>query len=140
MTGKMRWAYVATAWLFLGSVLLQVFLAGLALFAGTGFELHRIYGSGLVTLIALSQIFVAVGAKAGGRNIRQAALLFLLVMIQGGLPVLRDAMPVVAAIHPMNALLIFWLGVHIARQADALRRLPIAAELSRVADGLPAQP
>lgn len=139
MTGRMRWAYWATAWLFIGSVLLQVFLAGLALFAGISFELHGVYGGTAVHLISLVLIALAIAARAGRRTIRQPVLLFVLVTIQVSLPALREAVPLVAALHPMNALLIFWLGLRIARQADVLRRVPLATHVPAATEIAPAQ-
>lgn len=137
MTGKMRWAYWGMIWLFIASVLLQVFLAGMALFAATSFELHGIFGFTAVHLISLLLIPLAWLAKAGRRSVWLSVLLFVVVTVQVSLPGLRAAVPLLAALHPVNALLIFWLAVHMVRHADALRRAPLPARPT--AEPAPAQ-
>lgn len=126
MIGTVRWTYLTVAWLFLASVVVQVFLAGLALFAGESFELHALFGFSAVHLLSLLLIPLAALARAGRGNILLAVGLFVVMSVQVSLPGLRTTLPLAAALHPVNALLIFWLGLQITRGADALRR--VAAE------------
>ena len=126
MIGAVRWTYLTVAWLFLASVVVQVFLAGLALFAGESFELHALFGFSAVHLLSLLLIPLAALARAGRRSISLAVGLFVVMSVQVSLPGLRTTLPLAAALHPVNALLIFWLGLQITRGADALRR--VAAE------------
>lgn len=126
MIDAMRWTYLAVAWLFLASVVVQVFLAGLALFAAETFELHGVFGFTAVHLLSLLLIPLAALAKSGRRNIWLAVGLFVVMSVQVSLPGLRTTLPLAAALHPVNALLIFWFGLQITRGADALRR--VAAE------------
>lgn len=91
------------AWLVLAGVLLQFYLAGMVLFVGTSFELHRTLGY----LLAVPVIFLLVLALAGrlGRLlIGLSALLLLLTIVQIMLPSLRGDASWIAALHPVNAL------------------------------------
>ncbi len=126
MIGAVRWTYWGTAWLFVGSIVLQVFLVGLALFAGQSFEAHRMFGFTAVHLISLVLIPLAWLARAGRRTVWLSVLLFVVVTVQVASPGLRGFLPLAAALHPVIALLIFGLAVHLARHADELRRVPLA--------------
>ncbi len=139
MIGAVRWTYWALAWFFVGSVVVQVFLVGLALFAGESFQLHREFGFTAVHLLSLLLIPLAALAKAGRRNIWLAVLLFVLMGVQVSLPGLRTTLPLAAALHPVNALLIFWVGIQIARRAGALRRLPPTASQPATIEAAPLQ-
>jgi len=140
MPGAVRWIYWSVAWLFLASVVVQVFLAGLALFAGESFELHGVFGFTAVHLLSLLLIPLAAVAKAGRRSIWLAVALFIVISVQVSLPGLRTTLPLVAALHPVNALLIFWIGIQIARRADAVRRLPSTSSESAAAEPEPMRP
>jgi hypothetical protein len=121
-----RWARLVhpwLAWVFVGTVLLQVFLAGLALFAGAGFEAHREAGYTYPGIAALAVLIAAIVGGAGRREIGLAFLLLVLYVVQTILPALRADLPVVAALHPVNAVALFTLGAVIAVRA---RRLTIA--------------
>jgi Family of unknown function (DUF6220) len=122
MTGTSRilWIHQALAWLFVASVLVQVLLIGLYLFAGTSLTPHRAFGGLVVGILA---ILVAATAGAGhlpSGEARRAGLLLLLVIVQVILPAMHRTSPVIAALHPVNALLIFWVGLVVARNASAV--------------------
>jgi hypothetical protein len=111
MVGTMRLVYAAAAWLFVGAVVVQVFLAGLGLFAGAkNFDLHAFFGFTVVHLISLLLVILGALGRVGRRNMWLGVLLFVLIGVQVSLPGLRTDLPLAAAIHPVNALLIFWLG------------------------------
>ncbi|MEO7396817.1 MAG: DUF6220 domain-containing protein [Candidatus Limnocylindria bacterium] len=122
----MRRIYWAVAWLFLASVVVQVLLVGLALFAGESFELHAFFGFSVVHLLSLLLIPLAALARAGRGSVLLAVGLFIVIGVQVSLPGLRTTLPLAAALHPVNALLIFWLGLQITRRADALRLVAAA--------------
>jgi hypothetical protein len=121
MVRAARYAYFALAWAFVAGVVLQVFFIGLGLFVGSEYrEVHAYFGW---TVLHLSPILVLVAApvaRAGRRRILQAAALAVTVWVVPILAVLRADAPVVAAFHPVGALLAFWLAIVVARGATGL--------------------
>ncbi len=61
-------------------------------------------------------------ARAGRQQILVAAGLAVTVFIVPILALLRDSAPVIAALHPVGALLAFWLAIVVARGATQLVR------------------
>lgn len=115
-----RLAYIGVAWLFLACVVVQVFLAGLGVFAGAqNFSLHRDFGYvfGWLTLVLL---LLALGGRLGRRWIGLSALILVLFAFQSVFVALREVMPAAAALHPVNALAIFGVALHVARRSLAL--------------------
>ncbi len=118
MRKVLRTAHAWLAWGFVAAIVIQVFLAGLAIpqLGGSGsFATHRDFGYfiGLLTLVLL---VAAIAARAGRRRIGQAAGLLVLYIIQSSLPYLDPGLPAAAALHPVNALVMFGLGIVYARQ------------------------
>jgi hypothetical protein len=124
----MRAAFAVVAWLFLAAIVFQVFLAGVGLFVQgiDTFSYHRALGW-LLHLGPLVVVLFAWGAHPGRTTMWLSGLLILLVGIQPFLPAMRDDLPFVAALHPVNALAIFAVGLVIALRATSLARSPIAA-------------
>lgn len=121
----MRTAYLLIAWLFLFGVLFQVFLAGLSLFSTpTYWPTHIEFGYwlGLPLLILLILAFMGRLPRA---VIGLTALLFVLYIVQTSLPPLRGNAPVIAALHPVLAFFLFWLGMIVARRAQAFVPPPL---------------
>ncbi len=115
-----RVVFAALAWLFVGLVVLQVFYAGMGLLGGAGMRQHVDFGyfvSGVPLLV-----LIAAGAARAGQLALYSAGLLVITFVQTALPLLRDDLPFVAALHPVNALAIFWLGLFIARRATTLAR------------------
>lgn len=113
----LRQAHAVTAWVFVAAIVVQVFLAGAAIpqLGGNGsFEMHRNvgYGVGVVSLVLL---LTAIAARAGRRRISQSLGLLVLYVIQSSLPYMDPGLPAAAALHPVNALLMFGLGFMYAR-------------------------
>lgn len=137
-----RIAFAVVAWLFVGAVLYQVFLAGVGLFMPgvDQFSAHRQFGW-LLHGGPLPVLLLGWAAHAGRRTMWLAGALFLLVAIQPFLPGARLEMPWLAALHPVNALLISWLGVVIAWRATALARepMPVAAAPPEALQGASAE-
>ncbi len=127
MVSGARWLFVAGICLYLAAVLVQVFLAGMALF-GTeqDFETHRNLGY-LIHLSPIPLVVVAAVARVGRRLLLWTAALFVVQGIQPLLPMLRTDLPWAAALHPVLALVVFWLGTNIGLQAWRLVHEPIAA-------------
>ena len=121
-----RTIFAIVAWIFVGAVVVQVFLAGIGLFGAGSMSLHREFGY-YVPMVALFVLIAAAVARSGSRLIGAAGVLLVISIIQTSLPYLKEDVPFVAALHPVNALAIAWLGLLIANRATALAR---AARLS----------
>ena len=131
-TNLIRRIHQALAWLFVASVLVQVLLIGLYLFAGASLTPHRAFGGLVVGILA-----ILVATTAGAANLpdgggRRAGLLLVLVIVQVILPAFHRTSPLIAALHPVNALLIFWVGLVVARGASAAVASPADERASGV--------
>jgi hypothetical protein len=120
--GPARLAFLVGAWLFVACILIQAFLVGLDIFAGFESSTHRdfayLYGW-------LAPLLVLLGGAArmpvGTRWL--TVVLLVVFAVQTVLPSLREEFPILAALHPVNALLIFALGIVVARRTtDIVRR------------------
>lgn len=120
-----RYAFAAAAALFVLAVAVQVFLAGMFLFADGSREAHIEWGY-TVSLMPVVLVILAAAARPGWRLFGTTVALLLVTWLQSILAALRDVAPVVAALHPVNAMLIFGLGVLVTRRAIALARSPEA--------------
>ena len=67
---------------------------------------------------------LALVRRRGGRLVGLTAVLVLITFLQPILVYARDDIPVIAALHPLNAPAITVLGLVIARRATALAALP----------------
>ena len=114
-TYRIRRLHQALAWLFVASVLVQVLLIGLYLFTGASLTPHRVFGGIVVGILAILVAVTGGMAKLPNGGASRAGLLLLLVVIQVFLPAMKG---VFAALHPVNALLIFGLGLVVARNAS----------------------
>ena len=115
-----RLAFIGVAWLFLACVVVQVFLAGLGVFAGAhSFTVHREFGYifGWLTLVLLT---LAIIGRLGRRWIGLSVVMLVLFAFQSVFVALRDVVPAVAALHPVNALAIFAVALHVARRSIKL--------------------
>jgi hypothetical protein len=117
-----RSAHLVLAWLFVLGVLVQVFLAGLAVFSdGAVFATHRDFGYTLSLLPVLLLVTALLGRLGRGHALA-AVVLFGLFILQSVLVALRESAPVVAALHPVNGFIILLVGVGVARDAVVRRR------------------
>lgn len=127
-----QYAYAVLAWVFLVGVVVQTFYAGMGLFAGAeNLEVHVGLGWTL-HLVPIVMLIVGAVGRVGRRTMWWTAGLMAAVLVQPFLPAFRDSAPIVAALHPVNALLIFWLALVIALRSLALVRAEAA--------DVPAQP
>jgi hypothetical protein len=117
-----RYLFAGLAWLFLVAVIVQVFLAGIGLFGVSDMELHRGVGYNL-PILPLLMLLLAWPARIERRTVWLTLTLFLVAMIQTLLPSFRGSVAVIAALHPVNALLVFYLAVVAARRSLALVRV-----------------
>jgi Family of unknown function (DUF6220) len=103
------------AWGVLVSLLLQFYLAGMALFGATSFEFHRTWGY-LLAIPILLLLVLALAGRLGRCLIGLSALLVVLTVVQVMLPSLRSSVPLVAALHVVNALALLGVSAVIALQ------------------------
>jgi hypothetical protein len=110
-------AVVLTAGLFV-----QVFLAGLGVFAGgTNFAVHRDTGYGL-TLIPVLMVVVGLVGRVGRTMVLAAFGVFAQFILQSVFVAFRSTTPAVAALHPVNGFLMLLVTLWIVREAWILRR------------------
>ena len=115
-----RIAFAVLAWAFVAAIVLQVFFIGLGLFVGPeNLELHRNFGW-ILHLAPLLILVAAALARAGRTRILEAAGLVVIIFFVPILAAVRADLPYAAALHPVGALLAFWLAIVIARDATSL--------------------
>ena len=133
-----RYGYAAAAWLFAAGILTQVFLIGLSLLGGRpSWQTHIGLGHGL----AIAPLFMIVFAYVGRlpRPMRPLTWLALVVyvLLADVVIFLRGSVPLVAALHPVLAVLLFGVVGFLALQAWRLlreaRAKPLVATSSRQA-------
>jgi hypothetical protein len=118
-----RYAYAALAWAFVAGVVVQVFFIGLGLFDGAEYrQLHADFGWTILHLAPLLIMVAAPIARAGRTRILQSVALAITVWVVPILAAVRADLPMVAAFHPVGALLAFWLAIVVARGATSLVR------------------
>ena len=115
MQSVLRQIHAAVAWLLVGSIVVQVWLAGAAIpqLGGNGsFETHRNvgYAIGLITLVLL---LTALPSGLGRRRILQSLGIFVLYIVQSSLPYM--GMNAIEALHPVNAVVMFVVSLLYAR-------------------------
>jgi hypothetical protein len=116
-----RIIYRIAAWLFFIGVVAQVFLAGLALFAPSASSWANHQGFGYLVGYVLLPLIIFAFVGRLPRSIKiQVGVLLLLYLVQITLPSLRASVPFIAALHPVNALLLFWFSFRHARQAGSI--------------------
>lgn len=121
-----RRVYLWAARVFVASVLFQGFAIGLYLFAGFDISLHLL--GALVVFVMSIVVFVSsLAAGTSGRSKGLAGGLIVLTIVQGLLAGFKYSdTPAVGALHPLNAFLLFWLGLVVLRDAQACARMPVA--------------
>jgi len=120
-TRVMRVLYIISAWLFALCILIQVFLAGMGVFdSATWFSVHVTFAHYFEFIAVLLLILALLG-----RFPRAIPLLSLLLIVQFALQYafvqLSGQLGVIflAAFHPVNAVVMFWVTQHVARRAMA---------------------
>ena len=117
---SLRIAYLVVAWLFVVGILGQVFLVGLALLdAQPTWPMHIEFGHELVALPLLLVVLSFVGRLPRAAK-GLTALLFVVAVMQAEVfAAVRNAVPLLAALHPVLALVLFALAVTVAFRAWA---------------------
>lgn len=100
---------------YLAAVALQIYVMGLALFGVTSFMPHALLGYGMIAGAVILTV-LTVTAKLPRRAQLFAAAVLVLTVLQPMLVLtLRGRAPALAALHPVNALVIFALAAVVAR-------------------------
>src|SRR5262245_33094154 len=110
---NLRMVHAVFAWVFVVAIAVQALLAGLAIanLGGNGdFRGHVDFGYSAVGLAALAVVVTALIARRPRRDVLITVGLLVLYIVQTILPAFRSGMPFVAALHPVNALLLFALA------------------------------
>ncbi len=105
--------------LFVLTILLQVFLAGSGIFASASWwPMHAAFGMG-ISLLPIVFLALAWLGQLGRRALWLSGLAFVLVALQSFLITLPGTLgvPILAALHPVNALVIFGLALWLTRRA-----------------------
>jgi hypothetical protein len=119
-----RAALPVLGWGFLGLIAIQVFLAGIGLFGAGTMAGHRDFGY-LLSVLPVLLVIAAAVARARQLVWLSGALL-VLTFVQTLLPLLKSDLPYIAALHPVNALVLAALTATLARRATGLARAPQA--------------
>lgn len=109
--------HLVVAWLLVIGLLVQVFLAGMGVFAGSSsFTTHRDFGYAL-TLLPVVLLVTALVGRFGRWHAIAAAVMFGQFILQSVLVLQRDSTPAIAALHPVNGFLILLIAIWLARDA-----------------------
>lgn len=110
----------AVAVLFVAMIVIQVFLAGAALssLGGSGdFGTHIEFGYTWVGIAALVLVVTALVARRPRRDVAISVGILVLYIVQTILPSLKTSAPTIAALHPVNAMVLFGLACWYAVRA-----------------------
>lgn len=117
-----RYLLLGFSWLFVAAIVVQVYFAGLMLFGQEGGEgLHEGTGYLLGTAGALFLLLPAL-ARSGVTTIVVGVVLAVITFFQPNLTFARDSAPMIAALHPVNAVLIVALSAWLVIRATRLVR------------------
>lgn len=118
-----RYAYAAAAWLFVVGILTQVFLVGLSLLGQQpSWQTHVGLGHGL-SIVALLMVALAYTSRLP-RPMKPFTWLNLVIsiLLADVVIFMRGSAPLVAALHPVLAILLFGIAGFLAMRAWQLVR------------------
>jgi hypothetical protein len=122
-----RYAYVAVIWVFVAFLVTQIFFAGLGLFGvPRDMSLHAGFGW-FVHILDLLLLVVALVARVGRPTAWWVLALFVTSAIQPFLPEIGADLPLVAALHPLNAVVMSIIAAKLAVEAPRFLRPEPAA-------------
>jgi hypothetical protein len=107
-------SFVVIAVLFIFSVFVQFFLAGLGVFGAESFEAHKDF-AGVFHLLALLLVILALLVRRNRIDLTLVIVLFVLTTIQFSLPEANDGY--VQALHVLNALIIYTAAYHVMQRS-----------------------
>jgi hypothetical protein len=112
-------AFPVGTWLVLLSVLVQILLAGLGVFADSQFfGWHAAVNSIVVFVLPLLLVLLGWAGRVPGRLLRLAAAVSGLTIVQSLVLVpyhmnAHGVLRAVSALHVLNAILIFWVAIQL---------------------------
>lgn len=114
--------------IFAALLVVQVFLAGLGVFGTGGFAMHRDFGY-LLSLFILLELVLAVVGRTGKVIIGLVVITLVQIILQSVFVAVRVEQPAIAALHPVNGVLMLFLTVVISWRAWRLRDEPPPVEV-----------
>ena len=120
-------AWAAILWV--AAIIVQVFLAGQAIanLGGSGdFTSHIGFGYA-IGILQLAALVLAFPARVSGRDRLISAGILGLYVVQTLLPGLESVSPLISALHPLNAMLLFAVSIWYARHAWRIASKPAGA-------------
>jgi len=115
-----RSIYVGVAWVAIAGFLVNIYLAGMAVFVSRSYwDIHKEFGYA-VGWIVLIYPPLALLARIPRRLTAWLAALLLYYIFHTILPLLQENLGWIAALHPVSAVVLVWLGLTHARRAGAL--------------------
>ena len=124
-TPRERWSRLgamAFAWLFAAGVVIQVFLAGLALFdTAARWGDHSSFGMMIGVLLLPVIVLVPLG-RAGRKAIGMTAVLLVLFIVQVSLPTIDAGW--IAALHPLVAFALLGISEQLGSHLRSLAMAP----------------
>lgn len=130
MVRASRLLYLVLAWLFLAGLVFQVFLIGLGLF---GDPANRATHATFGWILHLSPLLVlpfAVLSRAGREHWLWALALAVVVFLVPIFATMRSSSAVLAALHPVSALLAFAIAAVVAYNSWRAWRAPLPGTTS----------
>ena len=122
-----RTGFLLVVWLFVAGTLVQVFLAGLGVFAGgANFAAHRDFGYTL-GLVPIALVVLALVGRLPRSLVLGSALLFGLLILQSVFVAFRSTAPALAALHPVNAFFIVLTGIWLGWQGRRFAGPPLGS-------------
>jgi hypothetical protein len=115
-------AFLVVSALFVACVVAQIFLAGLGVFErASAFITHRDFGYAFGWL-ALLMLILAIVGRLPRRQLAIVVGIIVAFAFQSVFVALRTDAPALAALHPLNGVLILLLGIEVTRRAWVMRR------------------
>jgi hypothetical protein len=111
--------HALAAIVFVAAIVVQVFLAGAAItnLGGSGnFSTHIEFGYTWIGLAALALLVTVFVARRPRRDVGIVVAIVVLYVVQTMLPSFKASTPALAALHPVNAMLLFAISVWYARR------------------------
>ncbi len=126
-----RYAYAAIAWLFVAGILTQVFLIGMSLLGSrASWQTHIGLGHGLAIAPLLMVVLAFTGRLPRPTKPLTWLSLVLYVLLADVVIFMRGSVPLVAALHPVLAVLLFGTVGLLAIRAWQLMREPLITEMA----------
>ena len=125
LTRWFRYAYFGSLVLFLAGLVFQIYLVGQSLFVDPrDWAVHAGWGWTVAHGIPLLVLISAALSRLGRRRWLVLLVFFIAVAIQPFLPEMRDASPMLAVLHPINAVFLVVLTRWLLPDAWRLIRTP----------------